>query len=72
MKMTRASGGPRQKESPVHSQMDRSSKMDGAGGANGKFKDPNLDARVAKMMMGAQKVQTTHEPSAQIDVFSSI
>ena len=70
-KMTSASGGPRHKEKPVHSKMDRNSKMDGAGGANEKFKDPNLDARVAKMMLGEQKVQATHEPSAQIDVFSS-
>ena len=70
-KMTSAPGGPRQKENPVHSQMDRRSKMDCAGGANEKFKDPNLDTRVAKIIMGAQKVQATHEPSAQIDVFSS-
>ena len=53
--MTGVSGGPRQKEKPVNSKIDRNSKMDGAGGDNEKFKDPNSDARVAKMMMGAQK-----------------
>ena len=36
--------GPRHKEKPVHSKMDGNSKMDGAGGANEKFEDPNLDA----------------------------
>ena len=88
-KMTGVSGGPRQKEKPVHSKMDRNSKMGGAGGASEMFNDHNLDDRVAKMIiiifyyinysqkltlymiMGAQKVQATHVPSVQIDVFSS-